>query len=52
MHDNEDCCPTGDGGNSTLTNQNEQTILDRAPMIPARTEGGQDSQFHPAKGSY
>ena len=22
-------CPTGDGGNSTLTNQNEQDILDK-----------------------
>lgn len=42
----EKCDPTGDGGNSTLTNQDEQLILDRVVQIPARTEGMQDSEAH------
>lgn len=44
MHD--ECEPTGDGGNSTLTNQNEREILDDCVLIPARAEGAQDQDFH------
>lgn len=45
--DNENCCLTT-GGNSTLTNGNEQDTLNRVVMIPARIEGAQDGDFHPA----
>lgn len=45
-HDNENCCPTGNGGNSTITNQDEQQILDRVPQIPVRTEGMQEPGRH------
>lgn len=40
------CEPTGDGGNSTITNQDEQTILDRCTQIPSRIEGAQDGELH------
>jgi hypothetical protein len=43
-HENPE--PTGDGGNSTITNQDEQTILDRVPQIPVRTEGMQEPGRH------
>lgn len=47
-YDNEHCCPPlTDGGNSTLTNGDEQEPLDKCVMIPTRTvEGGQDGDFH------
>lgn len=37
-HDYE---PTGNGGNTTITNQDEQEILDRCVQITTRTEGQQ-----------
>lgn len=43
----EEHCPKGDGGNSTLTNQDERMILDAtSTMLPVRTEGAQDAEFH------
>ena len=43
MHD--ECEPTGDGGNSTITNQDEAKILHDCVLIPTRTEGT-DGDFH------
>lgn len=46
MHD-KDCCPTGDGGNTTIVNQDEQKILDRTTQnCGVRVEGAQDQDFH------
>jgi hypothetical protein len=45
--DNAQCCPTGTGGNSTITNQDEQEILNRTMQMPkVRVEGMQDSEAH------
>lgn len=44
--DNENCCPTTAGGNKTITNGNEQDVLDRVVQIPARAEGAQEAEFH------
>lgn len=44
--DNEKCHPTTTGGNSTITNGNEQPVLDDCVLIPTRTEGMQDSEAH------
>lgn len=41
------CCPVGPGGNSNLTNQDEQMILDRTTQgLAVRTEGAQDGELH------
>lgn len=45
-YDNDKCCPTTSGGNTTIVNGDEQEPLDRCVMIPVRTEGGQDQDFH------
>lgn len=43
--DDKDCCPTGSGGNSTITNQNEAEILVRTTQgLPTRTEGMQSPE--------
>jgi hypothetical protein len=47
MH-GEECAPVTTGGNSTLTNGNEQKPLDKCVQVSTRTEGMQDAQFHPA----
>lgn len=40
--DDKDCCPTGDGGNSTITNQDEAEILVRTTQgMTVRAEGMQ-----------
>lgn len=45
--DNEQCCPVGPGGNSTLTNQDEQQILDRTTQgLAVRAEGMQEPGRH------
>ena len=44
--DNKDCCPTTAGGNSTVTNGDEQEPLNRIVEIPTRIEGAQDSEMH------
>lgn len=45
--DNEKCCPVGPGGDSTLTNQDEQEILTRTTQgCPTRAEGMQESGHH------
>ncbi|MFK4187278.1 hypothetical protein ACI2L4_25195 [Streptomyces sparsogenes] len=42
MAHDEECCPTGNGGNSTITNQDEAEILARTTgPLPVRTEGQQ-----------
>ncbi|MGK5530860.1 hypothetical protein [Streptomyces sp. URMC 129] len=43
------CEPTGNGGNGTLINQDEQQILNRTAEHAntlARTEGAQEGEFH------
>lgn len=43
----EKCCPEGPGGNSTLTNQDEQEILTRTTQgCPTRAEGMQEPGRH------
>jgi hypothetical protein len=45
--DNEKYCPTGPGGNTTLTNQDEQEILDRTIQgFTVETVGAQDAELH------
>lgn len=45
--DNQEHCPTTTaGGNSTITNGDEQQTLNRIPEIPSRVEGPQDAEFH------
>lgn len=44
--DNQHCQPTTSGGNSTITNGDEQQPLKDCVMIPARAEGAQDQDFH------
>lgn len=45
MHDA--CCPTGDGGNSTLTNQDEAMILVATTQgCDVRVEGMQEPGRH------
>lgn len=40
-------CPKGNGGNSTITNQDERKILEKtATSLPVRTEGAQEGQAH------
>lgn len=46
--DDRHCAPLTSGGNNTLTNGNEQDPLNKCVVVPTRTEGGQDGQFHPA----
>lgn len=41
-----DKCPTTAGGDSTITNGDEQQPLNDFVRIPARVEGGQDEDFH------
>ena len=42
MAHDEKCCPTGNGGTSTITNQDEAEILRRTTgPLPVRTEGQQ-----------
>lgn len=46
MHDDK-ICPEGDGGNSTLTNQDEAVILVATTQgCPVRVEGMQESGKH------
>lgn len=46
-YSDERCCPKGNGGNSTVTNQDERQILERtATTLPVRTEGTQEGQAH------
>lgn len=46
-HEDERYCPKGNGGDSSVTNQDEAMILARTTQLPSvRTEGGQDSDFH------
>lgn len=46
-YENEEHCPKGPGGNSTITNQDERKILDRtSTSLPVRTEGHQESEYH------
>ena len=41
------CAPTGNGGNSTITNQDEAQILARVvPSTPMRAEGYQEDDSH------
>lgn len=42
----DNCEPTTSGGNSTITNGNEQDTLDHCVLIPTRAEGAQDGDFH------
>ncbi|MFD3531987.1 hypothetical protein [Streptomyces sp. NPDC058664] len=43
----DNCEPTTSGGNSTITNGNEQDTLDRCVTeVPRRAEGAQDADFH------
>lgn len=44
--DEKNCCPTTAGGNSTVTNGDEQEPLKRVVEISTRTEGAQDSEMH------
>ncbi|MFJ2650871.1 hypothetical protein ACIO1C_29650 [Streptomyces sp. NPDC087420] len=45
MDDDKDCCPTGDGGNSTITNQDEMEILARTTAgMTVRIEGYQAAE--------
>jgi hypothetical protein len=45
--DDKHCEPLTSGGNSTLTNGDEQEPLNACVQIPARTvEGMQDADFH------
>lgn len=47
MAHDDDCCPTGDGGNSTLTNQDEAEILARTTQgLAIRAEGMQEPGHH------
>ncbi|MGW2169146.1 hypothetical protein ACWC1C_01285 [Streptomyces sp. NPDC001705] len=47
MAHDQKCCPKGDGGNHTLTNQNEAEILARTTQHPSlRTEGMQEPGRH------
>lgn len=47
MADNERLCPEGDGGDSTITNQDEQMILDRTTQgLAVRAEGMQETGRH------
>jgi hypothetical protein len=40
-------CPEGDGGNSTITNQDEQLILNRTTQgLQTRAEGMQEPGKH------
>ncbi|MBA2951440.1 hypothetical protein [Streptomyces himalayensis] len=44
-HDSK--CPKGDGGNKTLTNQDEKPILDRTTQgLQTRSEGMQERGRH------
>lgn len=44
--DNEHC-PTGDGGNTTIVNQDEAEILQRTTQgVATRAEGAQEGEFH------
>lgn len=46
-YSDERCCPKGNGGNSTLTNQDEREILERtSTSLPVRAEGKQDGECH------
>lgn len=43
----ENHCPKGDGGNSTITNQDEAKILEATTQnLGTRAEGAQDGDFH------
>ena len=43
----EEHCPKGDGGNSTIINQDEAEILEATTQrIGTRAEGAQDAEFH------
>jgi hypothetical protein len=45
--DNEQCCPVGPGGNTTIINQDEQEILTRTTQgCGVRAEGMQESGRH------
>ncbi|MET9385301.1 hypothetical protein ABZY09_30575 [Streptomyces sp. NPDC002928] len=45
--DQHDCCPTGNGGNSTNTNGDEAEILARTTQGPGvRAEGMQEPGRH------
>jgi hypothetical protein len=45
--DDKQCCPVGPGGNSTITNQDEQEILTRTTQgCSVRTEGMQEPGRH------
>jgi hypothetical protein len=47
MAHDEECCPVGPGGDTTIVNQDEQMILDRTTQACAvRTEGMQESGRH------
>jgi hypothetical protein len=42
----DNCQPATQGGNSTITNGNEQDCRDACVQIPVRTEGAQDGELH------
>lgn len=42
----DNCEPLTSGGNSNVTNGNEQEALDHCVQIPVRTEGAQDGELH------
>lgn len=42
----DNCEPLTSGGNSTITNGDEQDALDKCVQIPSRTEGAQDGELH------
>lgn len=46
MHD-EKCCPKGEGGNTTVVNQDEREILERTTQgCSVRAEGMQEPGRH------
>lgn len=45
--DNQEHCPTKTaGGNSTITNGDEQEPLNRVVQIATRDEGSQEAEYH------
>lgn len=38
--------PVTTGGNSTVSNGNEQDALDTVVQVPVRTAGAQEGEFH------
>ena len=42
----DNCEPTTTGGNTNIRNGDEREALEDCVLIPARTEGAQEGDFH------